>query len=42
LFCDMTSQLTGSAQSLPLNALTSIIGAPVVIWQVMRFKKISV
>jgi iron complex transport system permease protein len=42
LFCDMLSQLTGSAQALPLNALTSLIGAPVVIWQVMRFKKISV
>jgi iron complex transport system permease protein len=42
LFCDMLSQLTGSAQALPLNALTSIIGAPVVIWQVMKFKKISV
>jgi iron complex transport system permease protein len=42
LFCDMLSQLTGSAQAMPLNALTSLIGAPVVIWQVMRFKKISV
>ncbi len=42
LFCDMVSQLTGSAQALPLNALTSLIGAPVVIWQVMKFKKISV
>ncbi len=42
LFCDMLSQLTGSAQALPLNALTSLIGAPVVIWQVMKFKKISV
>lgn len=42
LFCDMLSQLTGSAQVLPLNALTSLIGAPVVIWQVMKFKKINV
>lgn len=42
LFCDMLSQLTGSAQALPLNALTSLIGAPIVIWQVMKFKKISV
>jgi len=42
LFCDALSQLVGSAQALPLNALTSIIGAPVVIWQVMKFKKISV
>jgi len=42
LLCDMLSQITGSAQALPLNALTSLIGAPVVIWQVMKFKKISV
>jgi len=42
LFCDTLSQLTGSAQALPLNALTSLIGAPVVIWQVMKFKKINV
>jgi iron complex transport system permease protein len=42
LFCDMLSQVVASAQALPLNALTSLIGAPVVIWQVMRFKKINV
>ncbi|HEV8512629.1 MAG TPA: iron ABC transporter permease, partial [Cyclobacteriaceae bacterium] len=42
LFCDMLSQVALSAQALPLNALTSLIGAPVVIWQVMKSKKISV
>ena len=42
LFCDMLSQVVFSAQALPLNALTSLIGAPVVIWQVMKFKKVSV
>lgn len=42
LFCDTLSQVAVSAQALPLNALTSLIGAPVVIWQVMKFKKISV
>lgn len=42
LFCDFISQLMSHAQALPLNALTSLIGAPVVIWQVMKFKKISV
>jgi iron complex transport system permease protein len=42
LFCDFISQLMSGTQALPLNALTSLIGAPVVIWQVMRFKKISV
>ncbi|GHM99318.1 iron ABC transporter [Cytophagales bacterium WSM2-2] len=42
LFCDSISQLMSDTQSLPLNALTSLIGAPVVIWQVMKFKKINV
>jgi iron complex transport system permease protein len=42
LFCDFISQLMSDTQALPLNALTSLIGAPVVIWQVMKFKKISV
>lgn len=42
LFCDAVSQLMGNIQSLPLNALTSLVGAPIVIWQVMKFKKISV
>ncbi len=42
LFCDTIAQVTGSAQALPLNAITSLIGAPVVIWQVMKSKKVSV
>ncbi|MBS1950419.1 MAG: Vitamin B12 ABC transporter, permease protein BtuC [Cytophagales bacterium] len=42
LFCDVITQATSGVQSIPLNAVTSIIGAPIVIWQVMRFKKISV
>jgi iron complex transport system permease protein len=42
LFCDFVSQLMSSTQSIPLNALTSLIGAPIVIWQVMRFKKVNV
>lgn len=42
LFCDMLAQLPGSTQLLPLNAVTSMIGAPVVIWMVIRNKKIRV
>lgn len=40
LLCDWLAQLPGSVQLLPLNALTSIIGAPVVIWVVVRSKKV--
>ena len=36
LICDILAQLPGSTQVLPLNAITSLIGAPVVIWVVMR------
>ncbi|MEQ9593366.1 MAG: iron ABC transporter permease [Cyclobacteriaceae bacterium] len=36
LFCDILAQLPGSASVLPLNAVTSIIGAPVVIWVVVK------
>jgi iron complex transport system permease protein len=42
LFCDIISQLPGHAQVLPLNAVTSIIGAPLVIWMVMRNKQARV
>ncbi|AFL86319.1 ABC-type Fe3+-siderophore transport system, permease component [Belliella baltica DSM 15883] len=36
LFCDSISQLPGSAQTLPINAVTSLIGAPMVIWLILR------
>lgn len=41
LFCDIVTQLPGNSILLPINAITAIIGAPVVIWVVMRSKKIS-
>jgi iron complex transport system permease protein len=36
LACDILSQLPGKSQVLPINALTALIGAPVVIWVVLR------
>lgn len=42
LLCDILAQLPGSTQVLPLNAVTSLIGAPVVIWLVIKSKRISV
>jgi iron complex transport system permease protein len=38
LFCDILSQLPGSTYVLPINAITAFIGAPVVIWIIMRNK----
>ncbi len=42
LFCDLVSQIPGNGQLLPLNAVTSMIGAPLVIWMVIRNKKVSI
>ena len=39
LLCDTLAQLPNSASVLPINAVTSIIGAPVVIWLLVRKKK---
>jgi iron complex transport system permease protein len=36
LFCDLVAQLPTFEQTLPINAVTSLIGAPVVIWIVIR------
>ena len=40
LFCDLLAQGPGQSMVLPLNAVTSLIGAPVVIWVVVRSKKL--
>jgi iron complex transport system permease protein len=42
LICDSITQLPGTDMVLPINAITSIIGAPVVIWLLMRKRKITV
>ena len=39
LFSDIVSQLPGSDQMLPINAITSLIGIPVVIWVVISRRK---
>jgi iron complex transport system permease protein len=38
---DLISQLPGSESVLPVNAVTSIIGIPVVIWVILRKRKYS-
>lgn len=39
LLCDTIAQLPSSASVLPINAITSIIGAPIVIWLLVRKRK---
>ena len=42
LICDIIAQLPTSEFTLPINAITSLFGAPVVIWLLIRKKKIYV
>lgn len=39
LLCDTIAQIPGSVSVLPINAITSIFGAPVVIWLLVRKRK---
>lgn len=41
LICDVVSQMPGYDVTLPINAITSIIGAPVVIWLLVRKRNFS-
>jgi iron complex transport system permease protein len=36
LFADLVARLPGSQVTLPLNAVTALIGAPIVVWIVLR------
>ncbi|WP_313113134.1 FecCD family ABC transporter permease [Aequorivita sediminis] len=40
LICDTIAQLPFSEFTLPINAITSLIGAPVVIWLLVRKRKL--
>jgi len=40
LLCDTVAQIPFSSLTLPINAITSILGAPVVIWILLRRKNL--
>ena len=42
LICDILAQLPGSAYVLPINAITALIGAPVVISIIMQSKRVAI
>ena len=42
LICDSIAQLPTSEFTLPINAITSLFGAPIVIWLLIRKKKIFI
>ena len=39
LICDSIAQVPGSDYTLPINAITALVGAPVVIWLLVRQRK---
>jgi iron complex transport system permease protein len=39
LLFDMISQLPGSSFTLPINAVTSLVGAPFVVWIILKRSK---
>jgi iron complex transport system permease protein len=39
LICDSISQVPGTDITLPINAVTSVFGAPIVIWLLVRKRK---
>jgi len=41
LFADWISRMPGHAYSLPVNAVTALIGAPVIIWVLLRKRYLS-
>ncbi|NEV93378.1 iron ABC transporter permease [Psychroflexus sp. YR1-1] len=41
LVCDVIAQLPGNENTLPINAVTSLFGAPVVIWLLLRKRKLN-
>ncbi|WPR71265.1 iron ABC transporter permease [Flavobacterium sp. NG2] len=41
LLCDVISQMPGYEITLPINAVTSLFGAPIVIWLLVRKRKLG-
>lgn len=41
LGCDIIAQLPGTASTLPISAVTSLVGSPVVIWVIIRQRNLQ-
>lgn len=40
IFCDIISQIPISNRTLPINAVTAVFGAPMIVWIVLKRKKL--
>ncbi len=41
LFSDIVSQLPGCSNTLPINSITSLLGIPIILWIIIKNKKIG-
>jgi iron complex transport system permease protein len=41
LLCNLIAKLPGYDTSLPINAVTSLIGAPIVVWVIVNRGKVK-
>jgi iron complex transport system permease protein len=41
LFCDLLAKVPGSQTVLPVNAITALVGSPVVIWIILKRKNLK-
>lgn len=41
LVCDILAQLPGNQTTLPINAITALLGAPVVIWVILKNRNLK-
>ncbi|MCL4149110.1 UNVERIFIED_CONTAM: hypothetical protein GTU68_040729 [Idotea baltica] len=41
LLCDIISQVPGSQTVLPVNAITAMIGSPIVIWIIVKRRNLK-
>jgi iron complex transport system permease protein len=41
LFCDIIAQLPGSQYSLPINAITALLGSPIVVWVILKNRNLK-
>jgi iron complex transport system permease protein len=42
LLCDLIGQLPGSQAAMPINIVTALVGAPTVIWMILRKNNLSI
>ncbi|NCC99273.1 MAG: iron ABC transporter permease [Bacteroidia bacterium] len=42
LICDIASQLPGTGYSLPINSISAIVGAPIILWVIIKNRHLHI